>query len=186
VIPTVTLGARNRLAALVVAAVGDADARAKLATLAAATAPPSGWLTEEEARHAGPLLARARAATGALEREPSLRGTRDLGETLRVAAALFDAGLGFEVHEVLEPHWSEASGALRDALQGLIQIAVGYQHAANGNGRGAHALLTEGVARLDAGAVPGLDLAAFAAAVRASIVAGPSVAPRFPRAPRAA
>ncbi|MBI1736768.1 MAG: DUF309 domain-containing protein [Candidatus Rokubacteria bacterium] len=180
------LGPRNRLAAVIVAAISDAGARAELLALAGAAVPLAGWLADDEMRHAGPLLARARAAARALEREPVVPPAADLDATLRVAAALFDAGLGFEVHEVLESRWTEASGATREALQGLIQIAVGYQHAANGNGRGAYALLTEGAGRLAAGALPGLDLAAFGAAVRASVTTGTLAPPRFPRAARAA
>ena len=185
-IPTVPLAARNRLATLVLAAIGDAGARAELSDLASAAALPAGWLADDQRRHAGPLLARARAAARALEREPVAPRAGDLDDTLRVAAALFDAGLGFEVHEVLESRWADASGPLRETLQGLIQVAVGYQHAANGNGRGAHALLTEGAERLEASALPGLDLVSFAAAVRASVATGTLQPPRFPRVARAA
>ena len=67
---------------------------------------------------------------------------------LQAAGLLFDAGLHFEVHEVLEPHWAAAQGDARETLQGLIQIAVGYQHLANGNHAGARSLLVEGSGRL--------------------------------------
>jgi hypothetical protein len=208
VIPTVPLAARNRLATLVVAAVADRDARAELGALARADVPPAGWLAADAGCDAGALLARARAAARALDREPlgldrePLRLDREplgldgeplrlgrepqgrlaaLADALAIAAALFDAGLGFEVHEILEPHWETASAVRREALQGLIQVAVGYQHAANGNESGARALLTEGARRLEGGGLPGLDLARFAAAVRASVATGTFAAPRFPR-----
>jgi hypothetical protein len=187
VIPTAPLRARNHLAELILAAVRDAGARAVLAELAAETAPPPGWLTEDEGPHAPALLARARAATRALERQPIPMHEPTRDDTLAVAATLFDGGLFFEVHEILEPHWRDASGPAREALQGLIQIAVGYQHLANGNLRGARALLDEGSARLGVGALGGLDLTAFAQAVRASLASpSPVDPPRFPRLGRAA
>jgi hypothetical protein len=98
---------------------------------------------------------------------------------------LFDAGLHFEVHELLEPYWARAEGGERQALQGLIQIAVGYQHLANGNLAGARALLAEGAHRLREGHLPELDLTAFAAAVSAATVgighAAAIAIPSFPR-----
>ncbi|MBI2206315.1 MAG: DUF309 domain-containing protein [Candidatus Rokubacteria bacterium] len=125
-IPTLPLRTRNRLAELIVAALGDVDARRELAALA--TAPPAEWTAECDA-HRAPLIAkRARAATDALEGQPILSPATSLADALRAAALLFDAGLGFETHEVLESHWSRAEGAARESLQGLIQVAVGYQH----------------------------------------------------------
>ena len=82
---------------------------------------------------------RARRAHQALIHCPPLRAEPSLDETLAAAATLFDAGLHFEVHELLEPYWARGEGAERQALQGLIQIAVGYQHLANGNLGGARA-----------------------------------------------
>jgi predicted metal-dependent hydrolase len=65
------------------------------------------------------------------------------------AALLADAGLHFEVHELLEPLWFRAEGAERTGLQGLIQIAVAFHHEGGGNRRGAISLLTEGLHKLD-------------------------------------
>jgi len=65
----------------------------------------------------------------------------------------------------LEPAWREAEGGEREALQGLIQIAVGYQHLANGNLAGARALLDEGARRLRGHTLDALDLDAFDRAV---------------------
>jgi hypothetical protein len=190
VIPTLPLRPRNRLAELVLGAVSDGHARAELLDLAAASTLPPGWLSEEDTRHTPALLARARAAARVFERRPVALHPLSCDETLDVAAALFDAALYFEVHEILEPWWHDATGAAREALQGLIQIAVGYQHFANGNLPGAKALLAEGSARLAAGRLSSLDLETFALGVRASLGAGdvavPASVPRFPRIPRAA
>lgn len=189
-IPTLPLRPRNRLAHLIVSALSDVDARRELAALATAAAPPAEWTAECDA-HRAPLIAkRARAATDALEGQPILSPATSLADALRAAALLFDAGLGFETHEVLESHWSRAEGAARESLQGLIQVAVGYQHLANGNLAGARALLREGGERLEAGGLSGIDLGAFRTAVTTSLASSTDRAaltpPRFPRAARAA
>jgi len=105
-------------------------------------------------------------------------------EGARVAVVARDAGLYFEVHEVLEPHWVIASGETREALQGLIQVAVAWQHLANTNVAGARSLFVEGSARLHGARLLGADLEPFA---RAAAEAGEGVAagrpitpPRFP------
>jgi predicted metal-dependent hydrolase len=86
---------------------------------------------------------------------------------------------------VLEPHWTRSAGAARQALQGLIQVAVGFQHLANGNLEGARALLAEGGMRLRDGRLAGLDLDRFAEGVAgaASQLTDPGhvAVPRFPR-----
>ena len=185
-IPTLPLAPRNRLAELIIEAVHDAAARAELSTLATSLTSAATWITSDDPRHAHLAHRRARAAAHALEREPLWPRDLGLGDVLRAAAVLFDAGLHFEVHDLLEPHWGTADGPARQALQGLIQVAVGYQHHANGNLRGAVALLGEGSERLETGALPGLDLVAFAAAVRASLANSTFAAPHFPRPARAA
>jgi predicted metal-dependent hydrolase len=112
-----------------------------------------------------------------------LTAAPSLEDALAAAAALFDAGLYFEVHELLEPHWTGAQGGERQALQGLIQIAVAFQHLANGNLDGARSLLVEGRARLRDGRLPGLDLEGFAvaAADAESQIGGRVAVPPFPR-----
>lgn len=179
---------RNRLAELILDAVHDAGARDGLAALAAVCAdpralggrePPVRFPADLFERDAGGLVMRggfaasaremgARAERGwrALRDRPVAEGEPEREEALDVAATLFDAGLYFEVHELLEPHWFRAVGPEREALQGLIQIAVGFQHLVNGNRRGALALLHEGAAKTAAGRLPGLPLADFTAAVR--------------------
>jgi predicted metal-dependent hydrolase len=169
VLPTPSLHARNRLAEIVIAALHDGDARRELAALAADV--------RHDTADADTLRARARAADRALADLPLARAGTPLESALADAAALFAAGLYFEVHEVLEPVWQDAgSGRLgaasadaREPLQGLIQIAVGYQHLANGNVRGARALLADGAARVNGRVLAGRRLDDFAAAVRASL-----------------
>jgi hypothetical protein len=190
VIPTLPVAARNRLAAVILRAVDDPAARSELEALGTQRGDPVVWLGPDGARHADRLRARALAAARALagvapvaEGIPGL--DRDLDRALDVAAALFDAGLGFETHEVLEPHWVRAHGAERDALQGLIQVAVGYQHLANGNASGARSLLGEGAARLGAARLRGrAGLGEFAVAVRAALVTPAAGPPPFPRGDR--
>ena len=107
-----------------------------------------------------------------------------MGPALRAAARLFDAGLFFEVHEVLEPLWMTASEPRREALQGLIQIAVGWQHLANGNVAGARSLLADGAARLHGRRLLGVDFDPFArAALDAAARLPDAVPPPFPTIP---
>jgi hypothetical protein len=185
VIPTLPLRPRNRLAETILEALHDPAARRALQALAS-EAGARQWLGEDGAAWAPALAARARAACAALRDQPLLAHGGDLGQALAAAAALFDAALYFEVHEVLEPHWAAATGAAREALQGLIQVAVGWQHLANGNRAGARSLLAEGGARLHGARLLGLDLDAFARAAAegaARVDAGAAVsAPSFPRA----
>ena len=183
-IPTLPLRARDRLARAILAAFHDADARARLDALAEG-ADLDAWL-EPDGRDAGPLARqRAEAARSALGPLPLGRPTPSPSEALERAAVLFDAGLGFEAHEVLEPVWAAATGPEREALQGLIQVAVAFQHRANGNLAGYRSLVEEGVERLERGRLPGLDLARFLRAVRATVADPTALAPSFPRPARA-
>jgi len=183
VIPTLPLGARNRLAATILAALHDPSARRSLADIAGGTTTEHEWLGSD-GHGAGVLLRqRAESASRALAALPLGAVAPPLTEALAQAAVFFDAGLAFEVHELLEPHWARAVGDEREALQGLIQIAVGYQHLANGNLAGARALLDEGTTRLRGRHVGGIDCDAFARAARATIprlTHGP-MPPDFPR-----
>ena len=147
-IPTLPREARNRLAELIIAALSDDAARVALRTLANAASIPAEWLDPDDRAHAPAFIARVRQAVGALASAPRLPRPLTVADALDAAACLFDAGLYFETHEVLEPSWREAHGELREMLQGLIQIAVGSQHLANGNRAGAYALLHEGAERL--------------------------------------
>jgi len=81
-----------------------------------------------------------------------------------------------------------SGGQTRLTLQGLIQIAVGLEHLANGNGRGARALLRAGSEKVAAGDRLGRDMGSFARAVHECAeridgerdAAADAEAPRFP------
>jgi len=111
----------------------------------------------------------------------------EIGWTICAAATLFNAGLFFETHELLEPCWLRAEGSLRMFLQGLIQIAAGLHHEQNGNRRGAISLLGEGSGKLRSfGSVAhGIDLATFlteiAELTRALAAPAPVTELRVPR-----
>src|SRR5439155_1354769 len=120
---------------------GCRSARQRLADAARGDVAEHEWL-DSDGLGAGVLLRqRAECATRAMARLPLGSVEPSLAEALAQAAVLFDAGLAFEVHELLEPYWTCAHGDEREALQGLIQVAVGYQHLANGNLAGARSLL---------------------------------------------
>ena len=158
-IPTAPLRVRNHLAEIILTAVQEPGARRALAVLGDADAPPPEWLSPD--LDCRPLVRqRALSAAAALAKLPA-RPLESRADALHAAAVLFDAHLYFEVHELLEPFWRDAGGGEREALQGLIQIAVGYQHLANGNLAGARALLGEGLHRLDGRLLEGMDLDAF-------------------------
>ena len=167
-IPTPPLRVRNHLAEIILAALEDGKARGELAALGEPGAPAPGWLEHDELVHAHLVRERARSASAALAARSAVR-IRSRADVLDAAAALFDAHLYFEVHELLEPSWRDARGNDREALQGLIQVAVGYQHLANGNFAGARALLDEGRGRLRGRNLDGLDLDAFGQAVAHSL-----------------
>jgi Domain of unknown function (DUF309) len=181
---TLPLRLRNRVAEAILAAFHDAAARRALEELAAASRVPPSWLAPGEQHYAATLQERARRGVQALAARPSRAGTTELDAALDVAAALFDAGLYFETHEVLEAHWRTATGDIRDILQGLIQIAVGYQHWLDDNLAGARSLLAEGTTRLRASGAADATLGSFARAVDATydrIGSAPPAVPSFPR-----
>src|SRR5262249_28394923 len=135
------LGLRNALAELILDGFDDAASRATLEALAAfcrgeALDPEAaarlarldwfepagpGRLRLPGARRArqAALCQRAAAARAMLGRGPT-PGAEALVGLLARAARLGDAGLHFEVHELLEPRWMRAEGLERLALQGLI------------------------------------------------------------------
>lgn len=82
-----------------------------------------------------------------LSRRPC-RSPHPVERALEEAACLFNEGLFFEVHEVLEAVWLTEVEGVRLLLQGLIQIAVGFHHLENNNLRGALSLLMEGVEKI--------------------------------------
>ena len=72
---------------------------------------------------------------------------------LACGVSLFNHGLFHECHDALEPLWSEASGDLRDRLQGLILLAAGYHHLQQHNLAGLMPVWEEALRRLDGGRV---------------------------------
>jgi predicted metal-dependent hydrolase len=71
-----------------------------------------------------------------------------LTQALRKGIILFNHRLFFEVHEVLETQWLQATDPEKQFLQGLIQLAVAFHHLENHNPRGARSLLQDGIAKL--------------------------------------
>jgi predicted metal-dependent hydrolase len=67
---------------------------------------------------------------------------------LREAQRLFDEGLPFHAHEILEGTWKAAAAPERDLWKGLAQLAVGLTHLRRGNPSGATTLLRRGRARI--------------------------------------
>jgi hypothetical protein len=152
------LATRNAVAAAIMGALASRDGVTVLRELGAAATSGSA-----EA---------ARAAVGLAAAERYWRGggppAAPLERALVQAAALFDAGLYFEVHEVLEEAWHGLEGDVRRFVQGLIQVAVGLHHLVHGNPAGARTLLGEGRAKL-APHVPvyrGVAVAALLAGLR--------------------
>jgi hypothetical protein len=177
---------RHRLADAIVAALHDGPSRQALAALSSDRDIACGWCGSEEREYGDLVRVRAQRAVEALAALPLGVRARDVDDALEGAAALFDASLFFETHEVLEPHWRQARGETREILQGLIQVAVGYQHWMNGNWEGARSLLAQGSARLRGRRIRGASLDAFADSVSRSIervermVPAPPPFPRFP------
>ncbi|MBF6357925.1 DUF309 domain-containing protein [Nocardia higoensis] len=71
-------------------------------------------------------------------------------QTLTFAQQLFDDGLAFNAHEVLEAAWKNGPFAEKMLWQGLAQYAVGITHLQRGNPKGARTLLTRAIGRLEA------------------------------------
>ena len=169
---------RNALAELAIAAHEDETALAALAWLAAPAGVPSPpaaarlaavhltdpgapTLLPVHAPHADAVAAHAARALAAARRREDAPAADGTARACRVATALWNERLFFEVHEVLEAEWKTARGDERQALQGLIQVAVAFHHLAHGNRRGARTLLAEGRARLvgtPAATLPRIDV----------------------------
>lgn len=71
-----------------------------------------------------------------------------LSADFRRGATLFNEGLFFEAHEVLEDAWRAAPAREKKFLQGLIQIAVALHHHGHGNLVGARSLLARAARNL--------------------------------------
>lgn len=70
--------------------------------------------------------------------------SREVHEALVEGVELFNRGLFWETHEVLERVWLQDRPPRKRFLQGLIKVAAGYHHYRNGNPIGMHHLLTAG------------------------------------------
>jgi len=68
----------------------------------------------------------------------------DLERLLKIGGGLFNRGLFFEFHELLEEPWFRARGLQKQFLQGIIQIAVGFYRLQARKLRGCLQLLREG------------------------------------------
>ncbi len=73
----------------------------------------------------------------------------EIGRSVEVASLLFEKGLYFEVHELLEEVWMGEFGKNRDFLQALIQIGTAYYHLKNFNVRGFELLINNALELLD-------------------------------------
>ncbi len=73
----------------------------------------------------------------------------DIEKNVQMARLLFEKGLYFEVHEILEEIWMGEFGRERDFLQALIQIGVAYYHLSNYNTRGFKLLLENALELLE-------------------------------------
>jgi len=92
-----------------------------------------------------------------------------LEEVLHRSCTLFNSGLYFEFHEILEGYWmAQAKGATRQFLQGLIQIAIGFYQVFRRNPVGALAQFQKGLEKMEGlgDEHRGIELAQFLAAVR--------------------
>lgn len=84
-------------------------------------------------------------------------------DAVECARAAWDAGLFFEVHELIEPVWLEERGERRTGLQGLIMAGAALHHLAEGNLAGAGSLLRDAARHLEAASRDGhFDLESFA------------------------
>ncbi|HEX9420198.1 MAG TPA: DUF309 domain-containing protein [Methylomirabilota bacterium] len=183
---------RNCLARLTLDALHDEAARRALDAVASVCAEPRalegpGVLPEAFPReifehrdgawrlksgfkaHESEFAERAERARRLLHLRPFDPADPPLRVALIAAALLFHAHLYFEVHELLEPYWLRADGGDREALQGLIQVAVGFQHLANGNVSGARSLLHDGCGRVLERTLEGVPLDPFGRALQQSL-----------------
>jgi len=189
---TLPLPLRNCLAGLILDSLHDEGARRALEAVAAVCADPTalegpGVLPEPFPRdiferrdgtwrlksglkaHESEFAERAERARRLLHLRPFDPEDPPLGVALVSAALLFHAHLYFEVHELLEPYWLRAEDGDREALQGLIQVAVGFQHLANGNVTGARALLHDGCGRILERTLEGVPLDPFGRALQRTL-----------------
>lgn len=147
---------------------GRADWRSPFADIVGWSSTGSLEVAPGFASHLAAIRQRAEAAFRVVR---DLAGRKEpapptLEGSMEAAALLFDQGLFFEVHELLEPLWVEAADPQsRRTLQGTIQVAVGFHHLQEGNAEGGLNQLRKGFEKLapSAPVFAGLDVAALAA-----------------------
>lgn len=71
-----------------------------------------------------------------------------IDERFYTGVSLFNARAFFECHDVWEDLWMDTVGPDKRLYQGLIQAAVAFYHAENGNNRGASNLLERSIEKL--------------------------------------
>lgn len=91
-----------------------------------------------------------------------IQGEASQDDPLERARAAWDAGLFFEVHEIVEPVWLEESGPRRELYQGVIMAGAALHHLSQENLAGARGLLGEAARRLEHAEHGRLDLRGFA------------------------
>jgi hypothetical protein len=156
---------RDSLAARFVAACdGDREAREQLANLDrwAQGAGPASGLCDILAETGEPLFHAEGLTSEFAALEPWVRDRaqryaaactwideeHSTGNTIACARAAWDAGLFFEVHELLEPVWLAAAGETKHLLQAMIMAGAGFHHLTEGNLAGAQGLLRQSATRL--------------------------------------
>ena len=82
--------------------------------------------------------------------------------------ALFNAGLYFECHELLEGVWRATPGPERAFYHGIVQVAAAFYHYEKRNLHGARTLLAKGMLKLEGfpDHYRGVDLGAFRRTLR--------------------
>ncbi|HEY7677382.1 MAG TPA: DUF309 domain-containing protein [Candidatus Methylomirabilis sp.] len=133
-----------------------------------------GWdleILEGHRDDLGEATLKSRAFWDALRRvyERASGPAQALEDVLARAAVLFNVGLYFEFHEILEGYWmGHAKGPTRQFLQGLIQIAIGCYQIERRNPVGALAQFQKGLEKVEGlgECYLGLDLREFLPAVR--------------------
>ncbi len=114
----------------------------------------------------GPYLAYFRQQTSRLLdvlRFLTTDGRPRASTDLQRGLALFNAGLFFECHELLEGLWKATSGPDKDFYHGVVQVAAAFYHFEKHNRHGAVTLLTKGRDKLAPypSTYLGIDVAAF-------------------------
>ena len=78
-----------------------------------------------------------------------IQAERSADDALECARAAWDAGLFFEVHELVEPVWLDERTERRAALQGIIMAGAALHHLVQGNLAGAGSLLGDAARHLE-------------------------------------